>query len=102
MTRNEKIKELLKNGHCNFDDPSDVNAMILFAYYAGLEHGTRETADQYKKVIYEMVDGQQERAQKCRYHKLAQTIIGDGFHNPYNPNYSADFTETFGNDEIDF
>lgn len=77
----------------------DMNAdtldkLLSVAYELGRFEATRETSDRYAALIRE----QNERADRCRYHKLAHEIVGDRTY-LYSPDYSGDYVTCFGSDE---
>ena len=88
MTIRERVKIALDNCDCEKDD---LNKLV--AYYMGREKATREISDKYNAVLAE----QHQRAEACRYHKMAAAIVGDK-HYIYSGDYSGDMTATFGND----
>ena len=99
MTILERVKSII-NG-CwdigeNQNEPASIEKMILIAYYIGRESATKEVSDKYSELIKE----QRNRAENCRYHKMANEIIRDKNY-IFFCDYSQDTTTTFGNDRSD-
>lgn len=99
MTILERVKSII-NGRWdivgNQNKPASIDKMILMAYYIGRESATKEVSDKYTALIKE----QRERAGNCRYHKMANVIIGDKDY-IYSCDYAQDMTTTFGSDRSD-
>lgn len=94
MTITERVDEILKK---NIDmDVDSFEKLVLMAYYIGLERGATEVLDKHNKLA----EKQRETAEKCRYHKMAQNIVGDTF--IYDTNFRKDMTKTFGGDQTEF
>lgn len=94
MTIIERVKECINNLECEKDS---VEKVIALAYYMGLEKGTRQTSNEYKKLIQQ----QRERAENCRYKHMANAVIGDQNY-IYCSNYDMAMTGIFGSDETEF
>ena len=97
MTILERITEII-NKEVDFCDsePADFERMIYYAYYMGMEKGVHDISDKYNALIAE----QNDRAKKCRYHKMAKEIIGDQDY-IYDSNYRMEITQMFGGDPAD-
>lgn len=99
MTIKDRVTTIMTSQH-NWDDdehtPATVEKMIAMAYYMGREMATREISDQYNALIA----AQRERANACRYSKMANAIIGDQDY-IYSDDYRGEMTSTFGNDTAD-
>lgn len=95
MTMNERVKEAIKN--CNYDDASDVNAVIAYAYWLGRHKATREICDEAKEIYNE----QKERAEKMRYHNMAMNVLQGSVHLNYHDDYSSTYVDEFGSIETD-
>lgn len=93
MTCKEKILSIIK-GDTGYDmDVDDFRKLVAIAYYMGIETATKNVSDRYNKHIAK----QHERADACRYYKMAKGIVGPETY-LYDPNYRAEMTEMFGND----
>ncbi|NCB43589.1 MAG: hypothetical protein EOM59_13365 [Clostridia bacterium] len=92
MTILEKVRSLVKNG-CDMES-DNLEKLVYMAYYIGREAAAKETDNRYVKKISDM----RERANACKYHKMANKIIGDG-NFIYNPDFGGDMTSTFASDE---
>lgn len=92
MTILEKVRTLVKNG-CDMDS-DNIDKLVYVAYYIGRESAAKGTDKRYVKEISEM----HERANSCKYHKMANRIIGN-VKFIYNPDYAGDMTDMFGGDE---
>ena len=98
MTIIEKVFDLVTNHDWSeFDFSNNENAspekLIIMAYYIGKESATKDVSNKYNKLIKE----QRERANKCRYNKMANKIIGNQNY-IYSSDYDGGMTTTFGND----
>ena len=93
MTVIERIKQAVDNYDCEKDN---LDKIIALAYMIGKEKATKEVSDAYSKLLAE----QRERAEKCRYHKMAAEIIGDKEH-LYFGDYDGGMRYTFGSDETE-
>ena len=93
MTCKEKILSII-SGETGYDiDVDDWRKLVAIAYYMGIETATKNVSDRYSNLIKE----QRKRANSCRYHNMANEIIGRTEY-IYDPNYSGEFTAEFGND----
>lgn len=95
-----KMRELVKKGVKDWE-PGEINQLIRVAYFLGREGATRTICDKHNAIVAEM----RERANQCRYHHMAHTIIGERQGTKYDdiiysPDYACDFTNEFGNDEF--
>ena len=73
----------------------DIADLLWLAYQIGREDGVREMSDKYRDLIRRMRD----RADHCRYHKMAHDVIGDKDY-IYHPDYAGDMKSMFGGDKI--
>lgn len=98
MTILERVKSIIDGrwDMANENKPASPEKMILMAYYIGRESATKEVSDKYNTLIKE----QRKRAENCRYHKMANEIIGDKDY-IYSCDYAQDMTATFGSDRSD-
>lgn len=97
MTCKERIKNIIDTVEMgNSSEPASTEKLVALAYYMGCE----ETAKQICNEHHEFVMKQRYRASNCRYHKLANKIIGDK-NNIYNGNYDGAMTSIFGSDLAD-
>lgn len=90
MTAWEKINKVLedeRNNRTNFLD-GDINALIYLAYMMGREEAVKEVSDEYSAIL----SAQHKRAAGCRYHNMAEQIIGFKGTYIYHPEYSQDYT----------
>ena len=93
----DAIKKMLSNEYGALDlDTDNVAKLVYIAYYIGREEATRRVSDSYTELIANM----RKRAAKCRYHRMANKVIGP-FNHLYFDDYSGDMTETFGSDLTD-
>ena len=98
MTILERVKNIIDK-RCdmgNGNEPASIEKMILMAYYIGRESAIKEVDKKYTELIKE----QRKRAENCRYHKMANEIIGDKNY-IFFCDYSQDMTTTFGRDRSD-
>lgn len=92
-------KELIKNIIYNpeqkgYDmETDDVSKLVAIAYFMGREEAAKEICDKARAVYSE----QRERANACRYHNLANKIIGN-IKYIYSSDYAGDMTAMFGSD----
>lgn len=93
-TVRNRIKEAVYSSDDKEDDKLDK--LLALAYYMGREEATREVSNKYNAVL----EAQRQRAEACRYHKMAAAIVGD-VKFVYSPNYAGEVTATFGNDETE-
>lgn len=96
MTILERVKQIVREKSVDMESDS-MEKLVYLAYYIGREEATREVSDRYK----ELIKGQRERAEKCRYHKMANDVIGNGLF-VYSGDYAGDMTSMFGRDETVF
>lgn len=94
MTYKELLKIALKD-QWNWEENPESLKLMQYAYYAGKERATKIICDKASEIFAE----QRKRAKECRYHKMAEQIIG-GQTMIYSPHYSGDFQEAFGDDII--
>lgn len=90
MTLKERV---LKSLEANMDGDT-IDKLLQFAYYMGRETATKSICDRHNEII----KMQKERANQCRYHKLAADIIGQ-FTFIYSDDYDGDFIDAFGDDK---
>lgn len=95
MTTYERVKQALENYH--FDENGNgINELIAYAYYLGKCEKSKILCDKAHAIFKE----QYNRAKECRYHKMAndiigeQTIIYDGDYDQWIGMFSQDKTET--------
>ena len=94
MTILERVKSIV-NDNIDMND-SSVEKLIYMAYYIGREEAVKEVSDMYIRHIAK----QHERAGKCRYRHMAESIVGPERY-LYHPDYRQDMTATFGSDPAD-
>ena len=79
MTIKERINTIINTKH-DWNPDGEVQAtaekMIAMAYYTGCKNATEALCDRYNEII----DAQRERANACRYNKMANSIIGEHDH----------------------
>lgn len=72
MTRTELIYQIINMGElpegCVRNEMAN---MVLAAYWMGREEATKSVSDEYSSVL----KGIKRRADKCRYHKMANDVI---------------------------
>lgn len=98
MTIAERINAIMNTQH-NWNDentPATIEKMIAMAYYMGRESATKEISDEYRALLA----AQRERANACRYSKMANAIIGDQDY-IYSGDYRGEMTSIFGGDMAD-
>lgn len=93
MTIRERVKMALENCDCEQDN---LDKIIALAYYMGREKATREISDKYSAHLA----AQHERAEACRYYKMAAEIVGPE-KSLYSSDYAGEMTSTFGKDETE-
>lgn len=71
--------------------------LIWIAYWMGAEASARADINAHKRIVAEMRD----RADKCRYYKMANAIIGDGAEYIGDDCYDMSITNEFGGDYIE-
>ena len=88
------VRTRVKEAIDNYDTEGDsLNKLLALAYYMGREEATREVSDKYNAHLA----AQHERAEACRYYKMAAAIVGpEKF--LYCPDYAGEMSATFGND----
>jgi len=91
MKINERITAALHD--CSDNTESQL---IRYAYYAGRHTAAKQVCDVHAAKIKAM----RTRADACRYHILANIVIGNGPDTIYHPDYAGDYIETFGQDGI--
>lgn len=82
--------------HLQLDGTDSIDKIIAIAYYMGAEAAVKQHSDKVNAVFR----AQKERAEVCRYHKLAMQIQGDVDY-VYDSHHAGDITATFGDDETD-
>lgn len=93
MTIRERVKIALDNCDCEKDD---LNKLVALAYMMGQEEATRRISDRYNATFA----AQHERAEACRYYKMAAEIVGpEKF--LYSSDYAGEMTTIFGKDETE-
>lgn len=80
--------------HLSYENDS-LDKLITVAYYYGAETATKRICDEHNRLAQEAIG----RAEKVRYWKQAMDVLGDFAKPIYDPNYSQDMINTFGNDE---
>lgn len=98
MTVIERVNSIV-NGQTDLSGEhktASIEKMIYLAYYMGKEEATRKVSDDYRNLIAEM----RKRASECRYKHFANKVIGE-LDFIYEPEYSKDVTDVFGNDKAD-
>ena len=99
MTYSERLEIAMESLYEEYN-PTDLDKLLQYAYFAGKEKGVREACD----MATERYKEQLQRAKACRYHKMARAILGKD--NPftgengfiYHPDYADDYTREFGDD----
>ena len=102
MTIKERINAIINTEH-DWNPDGEVQAtaekMIAMAYYIGRNHMAESLCEYYNALI----DAQRERANACRYSKMANSIIGE--HNHLNASdfsgSAREMVSKFGNDVSD-
>lgn len=90
-TLRTRVKEAI--GNCKDMEDDSLDKLLAIAYYMGREEATREVSDKYNAHLA----AQHERAEACRYYKMAAAIVGpEKF--LYCPDYAGEMSATFGND----
>ena len=95
MTINEIIEKSKQGGA----ELTETEQAILYAYWIGLEAGTKNISDAYR----ERLEAVNERFAGMRYGKQARRVLADNFNDGtwiYSSNYAQDSAEAFGNTEI--
>ena len=96
MTILERVNSIVNSKVTLNDETPSVEKLIYMAYYIGREEAVKEVSDMYVRHISE----QRERAGKCRYRHMAESIVGPERY-LYHPDYRQDMTATFGSDPAD-
>lgn len=96
MKIKDRVRQAVETAQMDEVLTKDIDKLIALAYYIGRESATIEVSDKYNKLIAQ----QNERADKCRYYKMAKSIIGDKEY-IYNSDYRGDMTSMFGDDETE-
>lgn len=96
MTILERVRQIVQSDIDLEVDTAGVEKLVYLAYYIGKEEATREVSDMYTSHIAE----QRNRAESCRYHKMAQEVVGPETY-LYHPDYSMPMTTVFGSDNAD-
>jgi hypothetical protein len=92
MTRRERIKIAISTDD---GDPEQdtMGALLRVAYYMGRESQAKEAGDK----IAAHLAAQHERAEGCRYWRMAKTVVGEA-KIIYLPDYAGDYAGEFGGD----
>lgn len=94
MTIQDRVKAALTKKDTVWGEKEDnIDKLIAIAYHMGYEKATKRTSDAYAKLLSEQI----ERANKCRYHKMAMEVQGNKDH-IYMPSYGGDVTDVFSDD----
>jgi hypothetical protein len=100
MTKKEKVKQLVKSSGKG-KGKDDVCDLIRLAYWMGMEDKAKTMCDNYAKRLRKM----RKRADSVRYKNMANSVIDAGVESDkngygvdimYDPDYSADYSATFG------
>lgn len=87
MLMTERINEAIRG------DYKGIDGLIAIAYYIGRHNGAKTVCDKHTAIIAAM----RQRANKCRYHKMANAVIGPrqgtAYDIIYDPDYSTDFLD---------
>lgn len=86
----ERINEAVKAWNGEIDN---IDKLIAAAYLIGRERATKEVSDKYNSILKAQI----ERANKCRYHKMALEVQGN-VEFVYTSEYSGSISEMFGKD----
>lgn len=95
MTTHERVKQALASYYFDDESGNGVNELIAYAYFLGKCEKSKEICDK----IHSMLEEQHNRADECRYHKMANDIIGkqtfiyDGDYDQWITMFSHDKTE---------
>ena len=93
-----KIKNRIKQAIHNFNGNADnIDTLIAIAYFMGREDAAKNICDDVHDIFAKQI----ERANNCRYSKMAMTIQG-GKTRSYSPDYAGEISKTFGDDETNF
>lgn len=95
MTTYERVKKALESYDFDDENGNGVNELIAYAYFLGKCNKSKELCDKIRALLEE----QHNRANECRYHKMANDIIGkqtfiyDGDYDQWIGMFSHDKTE---------
>ena len=72
------------------DMGTDIDRLIMMAYWVGCHDGVKRVCDKHAKLVKDM----RERAKKCRYHIMANEVVGNRNNDIiYDGDYSSDFPD---------
>lgn len=71
-TTHERVKQALANYDFDDETGNGVDELIAYAYFLGKCEKSKELCDKIRALLEE----QHNRANECRYHKMANDIIG--------------------------
>ena len=71
-TTYERVKQALRNYDFDDETGNGVDELIAYAYFLGKCEKSKELCDKIRALLEE----QHNRANECRYHKMANDIIG--------------------------
>ncbi len=71
-TTYERVKQALSNYDFDDETGNGVDELIAYAYFLGKCEKSKELCDKIRALLEE----QHNRANECRYHKMANDIIG--------------------------
>jgi len=91
MTRRDRIRQSLV--HRETMDADTLDNLLAVAYWMGREEEAKRAGDK----IAAHLAAQHQRAANCRYHRMAQAVVGKETI-IYLPNYAGDYTDAFGGD----
>ena len=94
MTLRERVEAVVTDGDFDFDNASDINALIAYAYYLGRHNGVRDICDKASKIFSD----QRKRCDETRYHNLAMKIQG-GVSYIYDEDYNDEDINSLGENE---
>lgn len=72
MTTYERVNKALESYDFDDENGNGVNELIAYAYFLGKCNKSKELCDKIRALLEE----QHNRANECRYHKMANDIIG--------------------------
>jgi hypothetical protein len=95
MIYRERLRQAMVAGAEIIPDEmqTDLDKLILYAYYQGKTDGVREVCHIHTKQIKRA----KEQAKVLRYHRMAERALPDEV--IYHADYAGDYPETFGSDE---
>lgn len=101
MTYKDRVDKALRTmGNA---ETNELDALIKYAYWRGREDKAKERA----KVCNARYAEQVAAAKSCRYHEMAMRVVMSGRESrwydgvyAYDPDYSGDYSESFGYDTI--